>query len=330
MSISRPAAMFALEGGGAPSVAGGPVTLAQAGVRRVTVELSVDEAHDRVEIWLWRGSSLEDAEPGGSLTVGLGDGDDTQDVLTADVAGVDATGGGSVLTAFAPSRRLSDVYVGQSYVSQTVADVVSALLGEGGVDAGDIDAPLALPAVSVDPRRSVWGNLHVLARRTGHQITSTSDGAVSFGPAGGAPGLGLGAVASAVGVGGGGGIREGAELLRFRTGPRQPPTALASVSPAGSSQWFLLLAEPDSASAPPVLVHPLLRTRELADAATRAAAVAAERRSRLARVRVPGRPELRAGGQVEARGEQCRILRIRHLLDGDAGFVSDLTLEAAP
>jgi hypothetical protein len=206
---------------------------------------------------------------------------------------------------------------------------VAALLDEGGVDAGDIDAPLSLPAVSIDPRRSVWGNLHVLARRTGHQITSAPDGAVSFGPAGGAPGLGLGAVGSAAGLGSGE-LREGAELLRFRTGPRQSPAALESVSPAGSSQWFLLLAEPESGSAPPVLVHPLLRTRELADAATQAAADAASRRSRLARVRVPGRPDLRAGGQVDARGEHHRIVRVRHLLDADAGFVSDLTLEAAP
>ena len=327
MSISRPAATFALDGGGAPSLAGGPLSLAQAAVRGVAVELSVDEAHDRVELWLWRGSALEGAEPGGAITIGLGDGDDTEDVLTADVAGVEATGWGSVLTAFAPSRRLSDVHVGQSYVSQTLADVVSSLLDEGAVDAGSIDAPLSLPAVSIDPRRSVWGNLHALARRTGHQITSDPDGAVSFGPAAAKPGFGLGAVTSALGLGGE--LREGAELMRFRAGPRTEVTAAESATPAGSKQWYLLVAEPESGSAPPVLVPPLLRTRELADAATSSAADAATRRTARARLRVPGRPDLRAGGQVDARGATYRILRARHLLDATAGFVTDLTLEGA-
>jgi hypothetical protein len=326
VSISRPAATFALDGGGLASSAGGPLSLAQAAVRRVAVELSVDEAHDRIEIWLWRGSALEGAEPGGAITVGLGDGDATEDVLTAEVAGVEATDWGSVLIAFAPSRRLSDVHVGQSYVSQTLGAVVASLLDEGGVDAGSVDAPLSLPAVAIDPRRSVWGNLHVLARRTGHQITSDPDGAVSFGPAGATPGFGLGAVTSALGAGGGE-LREGAELMRFRAGPRPAVTALESATPAGSKQWYLLLAEPESASAPPVLVHPLLRTRELADAATSSAADRATRHTARARLRVPGRPDLRAGGQVDARGSTYRIRRARHLLDAAAGFVTDLSLE---
>ena len=174
----------------------------------------------------------------------------------------------------------------------------------------------------------MWGNLHVLARRTGHQITSDPDGAVSFGPAAAKPGFGLGAVTSALGLGGGE-LREGAELMRFRAGSRPEVTALESATTAGSKQWFLLLAEPESGSAPPVLVHPLLRTRELADAATSSAADATTRRTARARLRVPGRPDLRAGGQVDARGSTYRILRARHLLDAAAGFVTDLTLEGA-
>src|SRR5207244_749084 len=143
-------------------------------------------------------------------------------------------------------------------------------------DAGDVDATLQLPALHVDPRRSVWGTLHELARRTGHQITSTAAGAVSFGPAPGVPATsgvgGLAAVgAAAVALGppsSGGELREGAELVAFRAGTRTPLAAVASVSPAGPASWYLLAAEPDSGSGDPVVVDPLLRTREAADAAS--------------------------------------------------------------
>ena len=220
VSISRPAATFALDGGGAPSLAGGPLSLAQAAVRRVAVELSVDEAHDRVELWLWRGSALEAAEPGGAITIGLGDGDDAEDVLTADVAGVEATGWGSVLTAFAPSRRLSDVHVGQSYVSQTLADVVSSLLDEGGVDAG-VDrraavAPGRARSTPVD-RCGATCTRSPVAPATRSRRTPT--GRCPSDRPRPKPGFGLGAVTSALGLGGGE-LREGAELMRFRAGPR--------------------------------------------------------------------------------------------------------------
>jgi hypothetical protein len=326
MSIARPAASFALAGGGASGLGGalgigGALSLAQAAVRRVSVELSVDEAHDRIELWLWRGSALEGAEPDAELVVGLGDGDEVEDVLTTSVHGVDVTGWGSVLTAFAPSRKLSDVHVGSSYVSQTLGAVVQDLLAAGGVDAGDVDASMSFPALHVDPRRSVWGNLHALARRTGHQVTSTPEGAVSFGPAAGSPALpgGFGSVE----------LRAGAELVRYRSGPRPKAEAVGAVTPAGSSQWYLLLAEPESGSDPPVLVHPALRSRELADAAATAAGDLASRRTRSARVRVPGQPGLRAGAMVTALDEDHRVLRARHLLDAEAGYVCDLVLEGA-
>jgi hypothetical protein len=206
-------------------------------------------------------------------------------------------------------------------VSQTLADVVRDLLAAGDVDAGDVDAPMSFPALHIDPRRSVWGNLHALARRTGHQVTSTPAGAVSFGPAAASPAL----------PGGFGGVelRAGAELLQYRSGPRPRADAAGAVTPAASSQWYLLLAEPESGADPPVLVHPALRTRELADAAAEAAGNLASRRARTARVRVPGQPGLRAGTTITALDEEHRVLRVRHLLDADAGYVCDLVLEGS-
>jgi len=292
------------------------------------VDLSVDEAHDRVELVLWAGSKLAGAAPGDVLSVALGNGQsDPEDVLRAEVNGVDAIAGGCVLTAFSASRRLSLTHAGRSWRQTTLAQVVRDLLGDGEVDAGDIDATLSLPALHVDPHRSIWSALHDLARRTGHQITSTPGGKVSFTPAGGSGGLGgaVGGLAAVAGVGSGE-LREGAELLSFRAGPRQARTALTRVSPAGAQYWYLLEAAPDSGSAVEV-VDPALRTREAANAGTDAFAADASRSTRRARMRVTGRPDLRAGTTIQARGESYRVLRARHAVDPATGYLCDMLLE---
>ena len=89
MSIGRPVASLALSGGAA-APPGGALGLAEAAVRRLRVDLSVDEAHDRVELVLWAGSKLAGAAPGDVLSVALGNGQgDPEDVLRAEVSGVD-------------------------------------------------------------------------------------------------------------------------------------------------------------------------------------------------------------------------------------------------
>ena len=327
MSIGRPAASLRLTG---TSASGRPLGLAEAAVRRLRVDLSVDEAHDRVELLLWAGSKLAGAASGDELSVALGTGGgDPVDLFKAEVSGLDAVPGGCVLTAFSASRALSLTHAGRSWRQTTLGQVVRDLLGDGGVDAGDIDASLSLPALHVDPHRSIWSALHDLARRTGYQISSTPDGKVSFTPA---PGTGSGgaaiaALAAAGAVAGGSGeLREGAELLSFRAGPRQARTTLTRVSPAGAQYWYQLEAAPDSGSDVEV-VDPALRTREAADAGTSAAAAGASRAARRARIRVPGRPDLRAGATVKARGEGYRVLRVRHAVDPATGYLCDLLLE---
>jgi hypothetical protein len=330
VTLLRPTASLLLEGAGASSLAGTGLSAAQAAVRRLVVELSVDEAHDRVELAVWRDSALSSAAPGAELVIGLGVTDDVADVLTVEIAGADATGWGTLVTGYAPSRRLSATYVGRSYVDRTVGDVVADLLAEGQVAEGDVDASLSLPVLHVDPRRSVWGNLHALARTCGCQVTTKEDGSVSFTPIPGAVAGGLGgglsAVAGAVGLGSTGELREGVELLAFRVGGRNPEPTVSLVTPLGAKAG-LLVAEPDPGSGPPVQVDPVLRTQEAADAATTAREAAARRRGRTASLSVPGRADLRAGGTVRARGQDYRVLRVRHVLDADSGYRCDLLLE---
>lgn len=323
MTLSRPTASLLLEGGGATQLGGSGLTAAQGAVRRLVIELSVDEAHDRAEVAMWRNSALSGAEPGAKLTIGLGNDGDVADVLTVEVAGADATGWGCVITGYAPTRRLSSTYVGRSYVDKTMGDVVSDLLREGEVDEGDVDATLSLPVLHIDPRRSVWGHLHALARRTGSQVTSKADGSVCFTPL---PGAGPTGVGAAFGLASTGELREGAELLAFRIGPRAPQPTVKLLTPVGAKAG-LLVAEPDTGSGTPVQVDPMLRTQEAADAATAAREAAARRRSRTAWLTVPGRSDLRAGGTVKARGQDYRVLWARHVLDPESGYTCDLLLE---
>ena len=347
MSLSRPTASLLLEGGG-PALAGGAMDAAQAAVRRSVLELSVDEAHDRAEISLWRGSPLAGAAPGSVLTIGLGDVGSVQDVATVEVYSVDVTGWGTVVTGYAPSRRLSTTWVGRSYVDRTVGDVVSDLLGDGEVAKGEVDASLTLPVLHVEPRRSVWQHLHALARRCGCQVTSDVDGSVSFTPipgavtgggvlGGGVLGGGVlggivstaaGAAAGLVGAGVGPELREGSELLTFRVGTRSEERTVPLVTAVGS-RGGLLVADPDSGGTTTVQLDPLLRTQEAADTATSARRAAARRRGRSATAAVPGRPTLRAGSPVTLRGENFRIVRVRHVLDAEHGYLCDLVLEGA-
>jgi phage protein D len=342
VTLPRPAAALTLQGA-TPPLGGGPLDAAQAAVRRIVVDLTADAAHDRAEVAVWRASPLADAAPGSTLTIGLGDAGQTQDVATVEVTAADVTGWGAILVGHAPSRRLSTTWVGKSYVDSSIGDIVSDLLGQGGVDEGEVDASLTLPLVHVDPRRSVWQHLHALARRCGCTVTSGADGSISFTPIPGAVAAGglsamAAARASAAGAAAGraldltpdapGELREGAELIAFRVGRRPEDATIGSVTPVGSKAG-LLLADPDSGGGETLWMDPLLRTKDAADAATTARKAAARRRARSATATVPGRPDLRAGAPVTLRGEDFRIVRARHVLDAQTGYLVDLVLEGA-
>lgn len=331
MTIVRPTGVVRREAAQA-------LTLPEAGVAEVVVDLSVGSAHDRVELVLWHESALAGAEPGERVTVALGDAGDDEDVLTAEVAGVARAGAGALLSAYAPSRRLSSTRVARSYLRQTVADVVGDLLDAGGVDAGTLEAPQELPALHVDGARPAWQHVHRLAALVGAQVTSDPDGAVSVAPAPGASpsgGLGgaVGAAAGALGLGGGAELRPGANVLEWRVGPRRAEpeatravVALGAASRLGAERWYHLEPEPEGTS-DPVTVAALARDRDVAGVATTARSDAARRRAVSGRVRVPGDPALRAGGTVTLESTSYRVLSVRHRVSRDAGYTCDVVLE---
>jgi hypothetical protein len=329
---------------GAAGIGGsGTLDLPQAGINRVRVDLSTDAAHDRIELHLWRGSKLADTEPGSVLTIALGDDGSDSDVLTGEVAGIVRTAAGSVLTAYAPSRRLSSTFVARTYLRQTVADVVSDLLATAEVAAGEIEAPRELPALHVDGRRSVWSHLHRLADLIGAQVTTGVDGSLSFAPApgatpaggglGGALGAVAGAVGGALGLSSSAALEEGVNLLAWRTGPRRSEpepvaavVALGAASTVGANRWYHVESEPDDGTEL-VTVAPVARDQDLAEAASTARTDAARRRRVTGRFRVPGDPELRAGATLTVGGTDYRTLVVRHLLVHDEGYLCDVVVE---
>ena len=127
MTLPRPDARLALASGTA-------LSLAEGAVARLQVELSLGEAHDSVLAWLWPDSKLAEAVVGDSLAVALGTGDgDPEAVLATEVTGVDVLPGGTLVTALAPTHRLGRTYVGRSWRSTTLGQVVRDLLSEGEV-----------------------------------------------------------------------------------------------------------------------------------------------------------------------------------------------------
>jgi hypothetical protein len=351
MAIYRPVATLATESsGGDPMAAAtallgaGDLDLPQAGVHRLVVDLGTGPGHDRVDLFLSHLSPLAATEPATELRVALANAGDPVDVLAADVLRVDQTPTGVHVVALAPSHRLSDLRIARTYVQQTVADVVEDLLAEAEVAAGSVDAGQSLAQYHLDGRRSAWDSIHALARLFGAEITSGADGSLSFVPApgasaGGALG-GLGGLAgAAAGVAGdllglgGGGLRRGANLLGWATGPRRaealpvPGVApLGAASSLGASRGHHVLKEPDDGSSA-TLVIASLRDTDGADGAAQALTARATRTRTGGRLVVVGDPTLRAGTDVDVDDETWHVRRVQHCMDAVSGYVCELTVE---
>lgn len=348
MTLQRPAvALRPADGGGGLAalnpLASQTLTLPQAAGIDLTVLLSVGRDHDRMEVRLAPGSRLAGTGLEDDLAVGIGYGDEIEDVLTGGLTGV-AVGPDAVgLTVVVATRKLAARRLDRTYTDMSVGDVVIDLLETSDVAVGTVDAATSYAVYHVDARRSVWEHLHALAARTGSQITTGPDGAVSFAPApgmtagglGGALGAAAGAAAAAVsalGLGDAPSLRTGANVLAWSVGPRTapPPQAvspLGAASLAGPDKWGVPRGEPQSRS-DTTLVDPALRDQASADTATAARAAAASRASRGGSLTVVGDPALRPGQVVSFEEDDWRVLSVRHRVSG-SGFLTHLTVEGA-
>lgn len=335
MTLQRPSAVVTLDGK--------RLTSAEGALLRLRVRLGMGPAHDAVELFCWPSSKLGAASVGSAAVVALGTSGSEADVWTGEITGVRLTPDGISLEGLAGTVALSRTFVSQSFVSVSVADVVQQLASAAGVDVDEVSGDTSLSSYAVDNRRSAWAHINDLAALVGADVTVSESGALKFiAPAasGSAGALG-GAVAGASALlGGGSGLRYGANLLEWRARTRALPgtlgvAAYGSGSESGSEKWHWLRSTVDAVGDGPVRLSPAAHTRDAATAMSDAIATRAKRAARRTDVLVVGDASIRPGQTTTISdipgdaGGDLRVVAVEHLLDGDLGFVSRLTVEAA-
>jgi hypothetical protein len=322
----------------------------QAAAVALQVDLAVGPAHDRALVAVAPASPLADVTPGAATEVALGYGEERRTVLTGAVSHVDGGPWGGVVEVLAATAALSQGRTGRSFVSQSVADIVTALAGQVGVATGEVAAPLRLAVYHADERRSIWDHLQELARLAGCETSCDERGRLRFRslPGGGGLGGGVAGLASAASdvgaslVGGGRRrLRHGSELAGWWTHAEPVPEDALEVVPHGNSsgqglgQWHVVLKEPDGgAPSGLVLVPAAVRDRDAADALRQGRRGRLERGGRRATVVTLGDAGIRPGDGVgledlPAGDGGYRVVAVRHELSSRTGFRTTLDLEAA-
>ncbi|HVR99843.1 MAG TPA: hypothetical protein VMW27_24680 [Thermoanaerobaculia bacterium] len=323
MKPSRPSAVLTLDGRA--------LTAAEAALVRLRLALSLGEAHDAAEITLAPASPLASAAPGAQLEIALGEKDSEETVWTGEVTDVAGTERGAVLSGLSATVALSRERRSQTWLRQSVADIVRDLAGPVSVDT--VDASLRLEAYSVDDRRPVWDHLVALARLAGCDLSSAASGGLRFVPSRSAFGP------LPLPLPGGDPLRYGANVLAWHVTSRTPlraanAVALGAASEQGAERWHWLRNEPapDAGQGTEVRVLAALRTRDAAQAVTQALSARAGRSAVRGEVTAVGRPAVRPGDQVEVEdlptpAGLLRVLAVEHRFDGGAGFVTRLSVE---
>jgi hypothetical protein len=335
MTLLRPSAVVTLDGQ--------RLTSAEGAVLRVRVRLGMGPAHDDAEVFCWPSSKLKSAAPGSTLSIALGAAGSETDVFAGEVTSVRLTPDGLALDGLAKSVALSRTFVSQTFLDLSIADIVQQLASAAGVDVDSASGDTTLSAYAVDDRRSAWAYLNDLAQLVGADITVTEAGALKFvAPSAGASGSIGGAVAGAATalVGGAKGLRFGANVIGWRaTSLKAPETAsvaaYGSGSESGSEKWHWIRHDPSAVGNGPARVVAAISTRDGASAMSDALAGRAARAKRRTTATVVGDATLRPGQTTtianlpDDAGGDLKILIAEHTLDGDAGLLTRLTVEAA-
>lgn len=293
---------------------------AEAGLVSLHVTLSRG-AHDAIEMAFWPKTKFSSASPGDKVSVQLGFKDAEEDVWSGEVTSVDQTASALIVIGHSPTVALSRERKSQTYVGQTVGDIVRDLASS--VDIDTVDATSDLSYYAVDHRRSVWGHLLDLAMLTGSEITCSASGGLRFLPVNPLPSSTR--------------FRFGAELLAWRAGPGMegtPPgfAAHGSASESGSGKWHWINPDPTSGAGASQVIG-AFHSRSLADALSTAVANRFKRSAVGGDVELVGQPTLRAGdvfglSDLDSDPGPLRALTVTHAVDG-AGFRTRARVEGA-
>jgi hypothetical protein len=289
---------------------------------RLTVESAIG-CHDSVSMSFWPNSKFAGAKPGAKVKVRLGTEEDGDEAVCAgEIASARAMPDRVTLEAYAPTLALSRARKSQTYLSQSIGDIVKDLAGEVEVD--EIESDVVLESYAVDSRRSVWGHLLDLAWLAGAELGCAPEGGLRFVK-----------------------IRAGSATQTYRyqnhllywdvsavTAPEPPKvTPHGAASEAGKAKWHWILHDPAGAS--PAQVIGGFQTLDAADNLTAALAERASRAAARGNIVVVGDPEIRPGAVVEIEDVPdfdpgpLRVTAVRHRFDVSAGFRTALSVESA-
>jgi len=317
VSLSRPTARITIDG----------TTLGadEAALLRLQIDLAVNGSHDQISLTLWPRSKFADATAGAAMDIALGERGSETAVWTGEISARRLMPQAVVIEGLAATVALSRTAKSQSYLNQSVADIVRDLAGSAPVDR--VDAGLTLHAFHVDNRRPVWSHLRALARLVGADIGSAADGGLRFVPA-------AGAVSPVT-------LRYGAELLDWNLALLSAPQAAEVVayggaSESGASRWHWLSHDPVGAGTAPTRVPAALSSRDAAQAVSDASRQRADRAAVSGELLIQGRAALRPGDAValsELPGGELgavgvlRVRSVRHTFDATSGFLTRLRVE---
>jgi phage protein D len=305
------------------TIDGKNLTSFEAGLVRLSVDMA-QGTHHAAELTLWPQSKFAETAVGAQITLALGvDGED-EDVLTGEVSGASGTPSGVRLEAVSATIALSRARKSQTYVSQTVADIVNDLASD--VDIDEVSADLTLSAYSVDQRRTVWAHLVELASLAGSDLGCAPSGGLRFVPPASGPGSFT--------------FMFGATVLDWQLANLTPPPVpkiapQGAASEQGADKWHWILHDPVGEDGDPTRIVGAFHTRDAADGLAKAIEERAARAAVRGRVRLVGESGLRPGEVIEiddlpgpAAGP-FRILSVHHTFDARYGFYTDVMVESA-
>jgi hypothetical protein len=241
--------------------------------------------------------------------------------LSGTIATVSQTATTIVLEGLGSTAALSRTRRSQTYVSQSVADIVRDLAAE--VDVDEIQADLKLEAYSVDDHRTVWSHLKELAELSGAELGSSASGGLRFVP------VRSGSATRK--------FRHGAEVLEWKieSDPAADSLGVAAHgagSEAGQQKWHWILRDPLGSGAKPSRVVGAFHSRDAADQLAKALDARAKRGALDGWLRLVGESKVRPGEIVavtDLPGDDpgpLRVVEVRHALDA-AGFLTHLAVE---
>lgn len=331
MSLMRPNAKVTTTGG-APSALPAAVTslvpsagalgAAAAALASVEVHLQADGRHDSVRMVVHGVSRLATLKVGQTVGLALGDIGAEVDLFAGVVERIAQARDGLVIDALSATVALSRSRRSQTYVDQTVADIVRDLAKPAAVD--EVQGDLTLAAYTVDDRRSVWDQLQDLAALIGAEVSSAHDGGLRFVP--------VEAQGSADHT-----LSFGRDLLAYEVARLAPvaPARVAALADRSRGEWHWLARQPVPSGADPGAARLVaaFRTRAAADGLAQSLVDRAARARWAGRLRLRGSPRIRPGQRIELTdlpGEAIDLLRVRgveHRLSADDGFLTELIVE---